>query len=278
MIDQKELLNLLVTAINASVRAGKLILDVYNSNDFHVNLKSDKTPLTLADREAHTEILNSLTKTRIPTLSEEGRDILYEERKAWEYFWLVDPLDGTKEFIKRNGEFTVNIALIVNGYPIMGVVYVPVLKDLYFALKGEGAFKVSNVEPAITADHKYNDLIKSASMLPTESKHEKIVVASSRSHMNQETEEFIADLKLKYGSIVHVNQGSSLKLCMVAEGTVDIYPRFSPTWEWDTAAGQAIVEEAGCQIIAADTKQRIVYNKEDLHNPWFIVKSKHNID
>jgi 3'(2'), 5'-bisphosphate nucleotidase len=273
MIDQTELLNLLITAINASVRAGKLILDVYNSNDFHVNLKSDKTPLTLADRQAHTEILNSLTKTRIPTLSEEGRDIIYEERKTWEYFWLVDPLDGTKEFIKRNGEFTVNIALIVNGYPIMGVVYVPVLKDLYFALKGEGAFKISDIEPSISSSHTYAELAKLASKLPLGIKHDRLVVASSRSHMNHDTEEFIANLRSKHGEIVHVNQGSSLKLCMIAEGSVDIYPRFSPTWEWDTAAGQAIVEEAGCYIVSADSKSRLVYNKEDLHNPWFIVTS-----
>lgn len=272
MIDQTELLNLLTTAINASVRAGKLILEVYNSNDFHVNLKSDKTPLTLADRQAHTEILNSLSKTRIPTLSEEGRDIQFEERKGWEYFWLVDPLDGTKEFIKRNGEFTVNIALIQNGHPILGVVYVPVLKDLYFALKGEGAFKVKDIDPYMSPSYRCNELIKDASKLPLPDKHDKLVVASSRSHMNHETEEYISNLKKKFGEIVHVNQGSSLKLCMVAEGSVDIYPRFSPTWEWDTAAGQAIVEESGCTIVSADTKQKIAYNKEDLHNPWFIVK------
>ena len=277
MIDKTELLNLLITAINTSIRAGKLILDVYNSNDFQVNLKSDKTPLTLADREAHTEILNSLSKTRIPTLSEEGRDILFEERKGWEYFWLVDPLDGTKEFIKRNGEFTVNIALIVNGNPIIGVVYVPVLKDLYFALKGEGAFKVKSIEPTFTPNYEYEELVKSASKLPMVHKNDKLIVVSSRSHMNNETEEFISDLEAKYGEINHLTQGSSLKLCMIAEGTADIYPRFSPTWEWDTAAGQAIVEEAGCHIISADTKQRIVYNKEDLHNPWFIVKAKQNI-
>jgi 3'(2'), 5'-bisphosphate nucleotidase len=271
MIDQTELWNLLTTAINASVRAGKLILDVYNSNDFHVNLKSDKTPLTLADRHAHTEILNSLSKTRIPTLSEEGRNIIFEERKGWEYFWLVDPLDGTKEFIKRNGEFTVNIALIVNGYPIMGIVYVPVLKELYFSLKGEGAFKVSSIEPTIAPNYRYEDLSKIARKLPLTHKRDKFIVVSSRSHMNHETEEYIANLEKKYGEIIHITQGSSLKLCMIAEGTADIYPRFTSTWEWDTAAGQAIVEEAGCSIISADTKQRIAYNKEDLHNPWFIV-------
>ncbi len=274
MIDQAELRNLLTTAINAAVRAGKFILDVYNSDEFQVNLKSDKTPLTLADRLAHTEILNSLTKTRIPTLSEEGRDILFEERKSWEYFWLVDPLDGTKEFIKRNGEFTVNIALIVNGFPIMGVVYVPVLKDLYFALKGDGSFKISAIEPSAESNYRFDLLTKSATKLPIILNRDKFVVLSSRSHMNTETEEYIADLEKKHKGIEHKFQGSSLKLCMIAEGTADIYPRFTPTMEWDTAAGQAIVEGAGCQILTADTKQRIAYNKEDLHNPWFIVKAK----
>ncbi|RPH29675.1 MAG: 3'(2'),5'-bisphosphate nucleotidase [Bacteroidales bacterium] len=274
MIDQTELRNLLSTAINAAVRAGKLILNVYNSDEFQVNLKSDRTPLTLADRQAHTEILNSLTKTRIPTLSEEGRDIQFEERKNWECFWLVDPLDGTKEFIKRNGEFTVNIALIVHGSPIMGVVYVPVLKDLYFGLKGDGSFKIGSIEPSLEPTYRYDQLTKSAIKLPVTTKRDKFVVLSSRSHMNAETEEYIANLEKKYGEITHKSQGSSLKLCMIAEGSADIYPRFTPTMEWDTAAGQVIVEEAGCHIVAADTKQRITYNKEDIHNPWFIVKAK----
>jgi len=278
MIDQTELWNLLSTAINASVKAGKLIMDVYNSNDFHVNLKSDKTPLTLADREAHTEIANSLSKTRIPTLSEEGRNILYEERKNWEYFWMVDPLDGTKEFIKRNGEFTVNIALIINGYPIMGVVYVPVSGDLYFALKPEGAYKVTAIEPTLTPNLRYDELTTIANKLPLAQKHDTLTIVGSRSHMNHETEEYIANLEKKYGNINLINRGSSLKMCMIAEGTADIYPRFSSTWEWDTAAGQAIVEGAGCQIISAETNQRMIYNKEDLQNPWFIVKASKGVD
>ncbi len=277
MIDQTELRNLLSIAINAAVRAGKLILDVYYSNEFQVNLKSDKTPLTLADRKAHDEILNSLTKTRIPTLSEEGRSIVYEERKGWEYFWLVDPLDGTKEFIKRNGEFTVNIALIVHGFPIMGVVYVPVLKEMYFSLKGDGAFKASSIEPEMEPSYRFDQLIKVSDKLPKTIKRDKLVVLSSRSHMNAETEEFIALLQKKYGEITHQYQGSSLKLCLIAEGNADIYPRFTPTMEWDTAAGQSIVEESGCLIITVDTKQRITYNKESLENPWFIVKANKSI-
>jgi 3'(2'), 5'-bisphosphate nucleotidase len=277
MIDQSELRKLLSTAINASVKAGKLIMDVYNSNDFHVNLKSDKTPLTLADRQAHTEIANSLSKTRIPSLSEEGRNILYEERKGWEYFWLVDPLDGTKDFIKRNGEFTVNIALIINGYPILGVVYVPVSGNLYFALQPEGSYKVTSIEPTLSPNLKYNELISIGTKLPLENKHNILTVVGSRSHMNHETEEYIASLQKEYGNINTINCASSLKMCMVAEGTADIYPRFNSMWEWDTAAGQAIVEGAGCYAISAETNQRLVYNKEDLHNPWFIVKAKQNI-
>jgi len=277
MIDQTELRNLLSTAINAAVRAGKLILDVYYSNEFQVNLKSDKTPLTLADRKAHDEILNSLTKTRIPTLSEEGRNILFEERKGWEYFWLVDPLDGTKEFIKRNGEFTVNIALIVHGFPIIGVVYVPVLKEMFFSLKGDGAFKATSIEPDMEPTYRFEQLIKTSERLPINIKRENYVVLSSRSHMNAETEEFIANLKTKHGEITHHYQGSSLKLCLIAEGSADIYPRFTTTMEWDTAAGQAIVEEAGCHIVTADTKQRITYNKESLENPWFIVNANKTI-
>lgn len=277
MIDQTELRNLLLTAINASIRAGKLIMEVYNSNDFNVNLKSDKTPLTLADRKAHTEIANSLSKTRIPTLSEEGRNIVYEERKGWEYFWLVDPLDGTKEFIKRNGEFTVNIALIINGYPNIGVVYVPVLGDLYFALKPEGSFKVTSIEPTLTPNLKYEELLQSAAKLPITRKNDVLTVVGSRSHMNHETEEYIANLEKKHGKINLINQGSSRKLCMIAEGSADVYPRFSPTWEWDTAAGQAIVEGAGCTIVSAETNQRLTYNKEDIKNPWFIVKSNPSI-
>lgn len=277
MIDQTELRNLLSIAINASIKAGKLIMDVYHSNDFHVNLKSDNTPLTLADRLAHTEIANSLTKTRIPTLSEEGRNILYEERKGWEYFWLVDPLDGTKEFIKHNGEFTVNIALIINGFPILGVIYAPVLGDLYFSLKSEGSYKAISIKPTSSSNLKYEDLKLSATKLPLNQKRDKLTVVVSRSHMNQETEEYIKSLEKKYGEISYTNCGSSLKMCLIAEGAADLYPRFGPTWEWDTAAGQAIVEESGCHIVSMDTKHRLHYNKEEINNPWFIVKAKQEI-
>lgn len=248
-------------------------MEVYNSNDFQVNLKSDATPLTLADRKANTEIVNSLTKTFIPVLSEEGRNLLYQERKAWEYFWLVDPLDGTKEFIKRNGEFTVNIALIYNGYPIMGVVYVPVLNQLFYALDGIGSFRANNIKPSIEGIVLKDIHTTVSEKLPFPSSGRKFTVVSSRSHPSPETQEFIEDLRNQHGNVEVIPRGSSLKICMVAEGYADVYPRFGRTMEWDTAAGQAIAEGAGCQVITIDHGDRMCYNKEDLENPWFLVKA-----
>mgnify|MGYP003583336923 CR=1 FL=1 len=274
MIDRIEILNLLISAVNVSIRAGALIMDVYNSDDFQVNLKSDKTPLTLADRLAHDIIKNDLSKTLIPVLSEEGRNIVYEERKGWEYFWIVDPLDGTKEFIKRNGEFTVNVALIHNGYPLLGVVYVPVTNELYFSFIPEGAYKVANLLPQKDANYSYDDLITKANPLPFKTNRDCIVVVESRSHVSPETVEYIEQLKGRFGNLDSISRGSSLKMCMIAEGLADVYPRLSLSSEWDTAAGQAIVEGAGFQVLTYDTRERMQYNKEELINPWFIVKGK----
>ena len=277
MIEKDEILNLLLAAVNASIRAGALITEVYNSNDFQVNLKSDKTPLTLADRLAHDSIRNDHSKTFIPVLSEEGRNIVYEESKGWEYFWIVDPLDGTKEFIKRNGEFTVNIALIQNKYPILGVVYVPVTGELYFSLALEGAYKVSNLVAKKETRLTYNELISTAKKLPFDSDRKNVIIVESRSHTSNETLEYIERLKQKFGDIESISRGSSLKMCMIAEGNADIYPRLSLSSEWDTAAGQAIVEGAGYLVYTYETKERMAYNKEELLNPWFIVKGKVNL-
>ena len=277
MIEKDEILNLLLAAVNASIRAGALIMEVYNSDDFQVNLKSDKTPLTLADRLAHDSIKNDLSKTFIPVLSEEGRNIVYEERKGWEYFWIVDPLDGTKEFIKRNGEFTVNIALIQNKYPILGVVYVPVTGELYFSLALEGAYKVSNLVAKKETRLTYNELISTAKKLPFDSDRKNVIIVESRSHTSNETLAYIERLKQKFGDIESISRGSSLKMCMIAEGNADIYPRLSLSSEWDTAAGQAIVEGAGYLVYTYETKERMAYNKEELLNPWFIVKGKVNL-
>jgi len=278
MIEETELKHLLLMAINTAYRAGALIMEVYNSDDFQVNLKSDATPLTLADRIANAEIVESLMKSRIPVLSEEGRNLLYEERKGWEYFWLVDPLDGTKEFIKRNGEFTVNIALVYNGYPIMGVVYVPVLEQLYFCLENLGSYKIDNFNSELLSNSSLDRLMLNTPKLPLPRENKKFTVVTSRSHPSKDTQEYIEKIKSIYGEVNTITRGSSLKICMVAEGQADVYPRFGTTTEWDTAAGQAIAENAGCKVISLDDCKRLIYNKENLENPFFIVKLTDEIE
>lgn len=262
--------NLLV-AINAALSAGNEILKVYNTEDFEIKIKSDNSPLTIADKKAHKIIVDHLSNSNIPILSEEGKNIMFEERSKWDIYWLVDPLDGTKEFIKRNGEFTVNIALIENNTPILGVIYVPVTKDLYFSEKQQGAFKSINIDFE-TKIQDINTLIQSSFKLPFFIENDCYTIVGSRSHMNNETEEFIKKLKDEHGEIDFISKGSSLKICMVAEGIANIYPRFAPTMEWDTAAGHAIALGAGCSVTQSDEKTPVIYNKEDLLNPWFIVK------
>ncbi len=260
--------NALTIAIKSSLLAGKAILDVYESDDFEVRLKSDNSPLTLADKKAHKIIFDCLTKTQYPILSEEGKNIPYNERKKWDEYWLVDPLDGTKEFIKRNGEFTVNIALIKSNTPVLGVIYVPVTKDLYFSENETGAFKAINVD----SDSDLEQLKSLSFKLPFYTENEIFTVVGSRSHMNAETKKIISELKTEHGEVKFVSKGSSLKICMVAEGIADIYPRFGPTMEWDTAAGHAIALGAGCVVSQIDEITPLKYNKEDLLNPWFVIK------
>tara|TARA_B100000945_G_C20376655_1_gene594951 strand:- start:708 stop:1499 length:792 start_codon:yes stop_codon:yes gene_type:complete len=257
---------LLKTAVNASIEGGHAIMKVYASN-FAVEHKDDKSPLTLADKNCNTVIERFLSNTNIPILSEEGAKISFDERKKWEYFWLVDPLDGTKEFIKRNGEFTVNIALIYNGSPVMGVIYVPVKEDLYFAMDGLGSYKTNR---SITIDN-LDDLILKSNQLPINYNRNTYMVVGSRSHMSSETEAFFKVQQRKHGQVEVMAVGSSLKLCMVAEGKADAYPRYAPTMEWDTAAGHAIAKFAGFSVKKYNSSQDLVYNKEDLLNPWFLV-------
>lgn len=262
-----EIKKILELTINAAIDAGKKILEVYNT-DFGVEIKDDKSPLTLADKKSNEVIVEYLNNTEIPILSEEGKNIEYSQRKEWTKFWLIDPLDGTKEFIKRNGEFTVNIALIENNTPTLGVIYVPVLKTLYFAQQDIGSFKIENIENQI---NNIDDLIKKASRLPLDIKTSKLTVVGSKSHMNEDTQAFINTLEEKHGEIEMISRGSSIKLCMVAEGQAAIYPRYAPTMEWDTGAGHAIAKFAGAKVLQANTDNEMVYNKEDLLNPWFIV-------
>lgn len=262
--------DLLLLAIKASQDAGVKILEVYES-DFAVEHKEDKSPLTLADKNSHHAIVAYLLETDVPVLSEEGKSIDYNERKNWDKLWVVDPLDGTKEFIKRNGEFTVNIALVEKGQPVMGVIYVPVKDEMYFSWNAIGAYKVDNFSKVYEPDDSLEQLKEKASKLPLTNGNGKFTVVASRSHMSPETEEFINRKKEEHGEVDLVSAGSSLKLCMVAEGKANVYPRFAPTMEWDTAAGQAIAEGAGCTVTQKDEKTPLQYNKEDLLNPWFVV-------
>ncbi|WP_377887581.1 3'(2'),5'-bisphosphate nucleotidase CysQ [Alkalihalobacillus sp. R86527] len=270
MLSDKDLLSVIHTSVNA----GKAILKVYGSSDFQIEKKSDASPLTIADKLSHQTIEKGLTSLTIdyPILSEEGKHLGYDDRKKWEMFWLVDPLDGTKEFIKRNGEFTVNIALIHNKKPVFGVVYVPVSDTLYVGGEDAGSYKIEKASEGNPASFKA--LIESGQRLPLySSKNDCITAVASRSHQTPETKQFLDSLKAKYGTVDVTSAGSSLKLCLVAEGTADVYPRFAPTMEWDTAAGHALVVGSGGKVIYSTNStsdRHLAYNKEDLLNPWFI--------
>jgi 3'(2'), 5'-bisphosphate nucleotidase len=260
-------IQLLEQICKISLQAGEAILSIYDS-EFAIEHKDDKSPLTEADKQSHLEIVKGLDKMEYPVLSEEGRDIPYEERKEWEHFWMVDPLDGTKEFIKRNGEFTVNIALIHEQKAVMGVIYVPVKDELYFGAEGVGAYKVEEYSKKNKGD--FSLLIMESNQIPQKTDR-KYTIVGSRSHMSDETLEFMDEKKKEVGEIEVISVGSSLKLCMVAEGKADAYPRFAPTMEWDTAAGQAIVEAMGGTVIDWKTKNPMLYNRENLLNNWFLV-------
>ena len=259
---------LIEIAITAAYYAGQEILKVYDTA-FDVEHKDDNSPLTLADKKAHEVIVEHLKQTQIPILSEEGRSIKFDERKSWKRFWMVDPLDGTKEFIKRNGEFTVNIALIEDGISVSGVIYVPVTGDLYFAISRKGAYKIENFK---NPDANIEEWVASAKKLPIRSNNKAYTVVGSRSHKSPETSAYMQSLTQEHGELDIVSMGSSLKICLVAEGVADIYPRFAPTMEWDTAAGHAIAKEAGKEIYDQTTGKTMAYNKENLLNNWFIVK------
>jgi 3'(2'), 5'-bisphosphate nucleotidase len=241
-------------------RAGTEIMQVY-ARDFGVDIKEDNSPLTEADRLSNKVIVESLQSLYpgTPIISEENKTVPYSERKDWSSFWLVDPLDGTKEFIKRNGEFTVNIAWIENGVPKFGVVYAPAMDLLYYGIEGKGSF--------IVKDGKAELLEPKSSYLYID----EITVVASRSHMSEETIAFVKELENQGKKIEFKSSGSSLKFCLVAEGSADVYPRFGPTMEWDTGAAHAVALYAGKDVLDANTGKPLTYNKENLLNPFFIV-------
>ena len=259
---------LLHTAITAALQASKAILEIYHSGVLDLELKGDNSPLTRADTASHNVIMSYLETTGIPVLSEEGRDIPYQERKDWKQLWIVDPIDGTKEFIKRNGEFTVNIALIENQRPLIGVIFVPVTGELYFSSKEIGAYKVT----VDLENFNIENLISKAIKLPLQGDDKTFTIVASRSHMSKQTVNYIKKMREIHSKVDLLSKGSSLKLCMVAEGKADCYPRFAPTMEWDTAAGQAICEHSGFHLIDLNTKKSMLYNREKLLNNWFLVQ------
>lgn len=272
-MDTTNITGALSIAIRAALAAGGDIMKIYTdpTQDFGIERKADNSPLTLADKAAHARIMSFLEQTELPVLSEEGAHDAYEKRSQWTAFWLVDPLDGTKEFIKKNGEFTVNIALIIDGHPHMGVIYVPVRKELYFADPMIGSYKIENITEW-PENEMLPQLMERGCRLPVEREDkETYVIVASRSHLSPETQMFIDEAKKEYASVETISSGSSLKICLVAEGVADAYPRYAPTMEWDTGAGHAIAVCAGCKVLQAGTDKSLKYNKEDLHNPWFLV-------
>jgi 3'(2'), 5'-bisphosphate nucleotidase len=245
------------TICQIAQEAGQKILEIYGQDNFQIESKEDNSPLTIADKVSHNLIKKRLSALypKIPILSEEGRDISFDERRAWNRFWLVDPLDGTKEFIKRNGEFTVNIALIQNNHPVLGVIYAPVLQTLYWGAAGKGALKQN--------DGQETEFISVSTSL-----NDSIIGVGSRSHASEEEVIYAK----RVGSDEKKSIGSSLKFCLVAEGSAHYYYRHGPTMEWDTAAGQAIVEAAGGIVTG------LSYNKKNLLNGSFLVRSTEQLD
>lgn len=253
---------LLDDSVALAKQAGARILEIYNKPDFDCQKKGDGSPLTEADQASHCCIVDGLKALtpEIPVLSEESdQSVDYHQRLLWDYYWLVDPLDGTKEFIKRNGEFTVNIALIHNHKPVLGVVYAPVLDTTYLAMQGMGAYcQVGNGD------------LKALPLFEGDDNTVRMVV--SKSHCSPETHDFIAQIEKQGKNVQALSKGSSLKLCMVAEGEADIYPRLGPTMEWDTAAAQCVVEQSGKAVTQYESGEALQYNKQDLLNPWFVVQ------
>ena len=246
-------------AKEAAILAGEKIMNIYNaSEDIGFESKNDNSPLTIADKKSHTTIIDILSKTNINILSEESEKIEYEVRKNWDEYWLIDPLDGTKEFIKKNGEFTVNIALIKNKIPFIGVVFCPVNKVLYWndAKKNVYKKKLGGHEIKLNKRNPVNEIEKNL----------RIIV--SRSHLNEETNNYIS----KLNSPQLISCGSSLKFLYIADNKADIYPRFGPTMEWDTAAAHSILKSLDIIVMNLEDKKELSYNKKNLLNPYFLIK------
>ena len=269
---------LLPHTFNAAVRAGAAVMRIYEHRDDYDLSKYDGNfrSITAADRAAHEAIKRTLGQTRIPILSEDGREMHYEERCNWELFWLVDPLDGTREFIAGNNEFTINIALMENNVCAAAVIYGPYLHKIYFADRGFGSYVRDGVEPSADAAYTFDEIKQGARRLPlVAERHAHPLIAISRSHNTPETFAHVEALRRRYPDAQVIEQGSSYKFCLLAEGRVDYYVRTTHTYEWDTAAGELILAEAGGRLEALADGAAFRYNKRDLQNPWFVCRA-HN--
>jgi len=258
---------LLLLAIQVSLQGGQEILDVYKTK-FVVDHKEDNSPLTLADQRSHDVIMKGLSVSKYPIMSEEGVELDYALRKDWKEFWCVDPLDGTREFVKRNGEFTVNVALVRNESPVLGVIYVPVQDLLYAAADGK-AYIIRQANNKFTQD---NFSLDNFTLRRSDELKSSFKVLLSRSHLSKETENYVEQLKKDHANLEFVSAGSALKFGWLAEGKADLYPRFSPCMEWDTAAGHAILKTVGKNIYSYPSGDELRYNKINLVNDWFIAR------
>lgn len=268
---------LFMAALRASITAGEAIMEIYYSDHDEITVKSDYSIISLADQIAHKVIEAQLSITRVPLISEEGRTVNYEERKSWDLFWLIDPLDGTRQFTQKKKEFTVNIALLMDSRPVTGIIYAPALNEVYFAIKNYGAYRLE-LNDSIQHLDSFAKLVAQSAKLPLASPRQsnKQVILTSPHHVNIETKKYIEKRKKNCVGLEIKNIGSSLKMCLLASGLADAYPRYTATYEWDTAAAQVILEEAGGSILSFETGEPLIYNKESLLNPFFICTATKN--
>jgi 3'(2'), 5'-bisphosphate nucleotidase len=262
----------LSVSCEAAIKAGSIIMEIYENEEVIIRTKDDKSPVTQADIKSSDLICKILKTTGLPVITEEISAPDYETRKNWHSFWLVDPLDGTKEFIKHNGEFSVNIALIEKNIPVLGVIYIPAQKILYFGIKDLGNWKKENIDPVFDV----LEIIKNEKPLECKQESGKPRIITSRSHLSEQTCHFIKKMEKKYGDVEIIKSGSAVKFCLIAEGKADIYPRFGPTMEWDTAAGHVFAMNSGIEVRTLNG-HTLLYNKPNLMNPDFVVYQPHKL-
>lgn len=271
-VERKTLESLFITAYKAALSAGNKIMEIYYSGEDSITVKSDNSPFSMGDQLAHKIIKEKLNSTRIPIVSEEGRHIHYDERSSWDMLWMIDPLDGTRQFIKKSPYFTVNIALIIDRYPVLGIIYAPALNVLYFGHKNYGSAKMEIQSVDEILNLSIDEILNKSKRLtdiPPENV-DSYTILVSQYHTTAQTLEYINSMKERYPNLSVKSIGSSLKMCLLAENKANVYIRHHCTYEWDTAAAQAILEGAGCSIRSIDSMERLSYNKESLLNPWFI--------